>query len=402
MTFFTPTAFVEAVKPIELANIKALKEFTSDEIGEVEATLTLTNAKVNFVTSKETTEYDDDWNEVTVQKDYVLIEDASAGYMFEGSGLGSLVEEGDVLNGSLSVKLADVGFGIWQPTLSNGIEGVTATGGEVSPLVVTDENVADYAEDNDFRLAQFDDAVINVDGELSFTAAVLGDDPFSIMDTYKIIPETMADGTKGTLTGYVASLYGMTFFTPTAFVESASTLTVTVGADGYATFCSDKALDFTEATSIKAYTATLSGTDITFTRIYSVPANTGVLLWAEGGASEEIAVVDGGGVTGIQNVLKGTMENMSAGSLTGKYILAKNGENIGFYRAGASATLAAGKAYIEAPAAARIILPGGETTGINGVEAAEADAAVYNLQGQRIQKAQKGLNIKNGRKYIVR
>lgn len=237
------------------------------------------------------------------------------------------------------------------------------------------------------------------------------DDNISVFDITFAFSDFPADGAKVNAVGYIydGALMGGEglYFQPVSFEvvpEEPATLTVTVGADGYATFCSDKALDFTEAKSIKAYTATLSGTDITFTRIYNVlPANTGVLLWAEGGASEEeIPIVDGGGVTGIQNVLKGTTVDMAAGSLTGKYILAKNGENIGFYKAGATATLAAGKAYIEAPAAARIILPGGETTGINGVEAAEADAAVYNLQGQRIQKAQKGLNIKNGRKYIVR
>lgn len=235
------------------------------------------------------------------------------------------------------------------------------------------------------------------------------DDNISVFDITFAFSDFPADGAKVNAVGYIydGALMGGEglYFQPVSFEvvpEEPATLTVTVGTDGYATFCSDQALDFTEATSIKAYTATLSGTDITFTRIYNVPANTGVLLWAAGGASEEIPVVDGGGVTGIQNVLKGTMEAIPAGSLTGKYILAKNGENIGFYKAGATATLAAGKAYIEASAAARIILPGGETTGINGVEAAEADAAVYNLQGQRIQKAQKGLNIKNGRKYIVR
>lgn len=235
------------------------------------------------------------------------------------------------------------------------------------------------------------------------------EDNISVLDITFAFSDFPADGAKVNAVGYIydGALMGGEglYFQPVSFEvvpEEPATLTVTVGTDGYATFCSDQALEFPETSSIKAYTATLSGTVITFTRIYNVPANTGVLLWADGGASEEIPVVDGGDVTGIQNVLKGTLEAMPAGSLTGKYILAKNGENIGFYKAGATATLAAGKAYIEAPAAARIILPGGETTGINGVEAAEADAAVYNLQGQRIQKAQKGLNIKNGRKYIVR
>lgn len=41
------------------------------------------------------------------------------------------------------------------------------------------------------------------------------------------------------------------------------------------------------------------------------------------------------------------------------------------------------------------------TTGINGVEAVEGDnAPVYNVSGQRVGAAYKGLVIKNGKKYI--
>lgn len=217
---FTPTG--DAVNM--LANIKALKEYYTEEMGELPALLTLKDAKVNFVTTKESTDYDDDGNPITVEKDYVLIEDASAGYMLEGSGLGDYVKAGDVLNGTLAITLVDnFGWGIYQAKLTNGIQGVTVTAGEVQPIVVSDENIMDYLADNDFRLAQFNDAVINiVDNQLAFSATVMGDDPIDIQDTYRIIPETIADGTKGTLTGYMASLYGMTFFIPTAFVENVS------------------------------------------------------------------------------------------------------------------------------------------------------------------------------------
>ena len=217
---FTPTG--DAVNM--LANIKALKEYYTEEMGELPALLTLKDAKVNFVTTKESTDYDDELNEITVEKDYVLIEDASAGYMLEGSGLGDYVKAGDVLNGTLAITLVDnFGWGIYQAKLTNGIQGVTVTAGEVQPIVVSDDNIMDYLADNDFRLAQFNDAVINiVDNQLAFSATVMGDDPIDIQDTYRIIPETIADGTKGTLTGYMASLYGMTFFIPTAFVENVS------------------------------------------------------------------------------------------------------------------------------------------------------------------------------------
>ncbi len=203
-----------------LANIAALKNFSTEEMGAVSAVLKLTNAKVNFITNKQTTDYDDDWNEITVTKDYVLLEDASAGYVLEGSGLGSYVKEGDVLNGKLAISLIDnFGWGIYQTTLTNGIEGVTITKDKVQPIVVTNDNILDYLADNDFRLAQFGDAVINVGDDLAFKSAALGDDPVGIMDTYSILPETIADGTKVILTGYMASLYGSSFFVPTAIVE---------------------------------------------------------------------------------------------------------------------------------------------------------------------------------------
>ena len=178
-----------------------------------------------------------------------------------------------------------------------------------------------------------------------------------------------------------------------------TTVPVTVGAAGYATFSSKKAVDFTDS-NIKAYTATVSGKDITFIRIYQVPANTGVLLWAEGGADENVTIIES--ADAVENNLVVATSAMDAEALAGKYILGVVDEVAGFYKAGPSASLAAGKAYLEAPEGARIILPGNEATGINAVEAAENAEAIYNLQGLRVVKAAKGINIKGGKKFIVR
>lgn len=400
-----PTAPGEVVTAANIGELKAMTEAATVE-------LTLTNAQVTF------SEYDSESG-----VDAFVLNDAFGAIVIKGSEVTEYLTEGSVLNGKVTIDLqvADysmLGGGIMKAysldmtsamdlayATMGMVTNVTVTEGTAEPIEVTEDNFTDYILSGyDWRFVKFANAVFNASkNTFSFLDGGL---ETQISDDFKaIVDESMfTDGAVFEVTGFINDnpFASDPVFTPVTVTPLASTLTVTVGTDGYATFCSDKALDFTEATSIKAYTATLSGTDITFTRIYNVPANTGVLLWADGGASEEIPVVDGGDVTGIQNVLKGTLEAMPAGSLTGKYILAKKDENIGFYKAGETATLAAGKAYIEAPAGARIILPGGETTGINGVEAAEADAAVYNLQGQRIQKAQKGLNIKNGRKYIVR
>ena len=185
-------------------------------------------------------------------------------------------------------------------------------------------------------------------------------------------------------------------------LTEATTVPVAIGSTGYATFSSTKAVDFTNS-SIKAYTATVSGTVITFTRIYQVPANTGVLLWGAANATDNLPILASGPLSAIQDNLIATSEAMDGQALAGKYILAENDGVVGFYKAGSGASLAAGKAYLAVPTeGARIILPGNEATGINAVEAAQAEAPVYNLQGQRVEKAAKGVNIVNGKKFIVK
>ena len=86
------------------------------------------------------------------------------------------------------------------------------------------------------------------------------------------------------------------------------------------------------------------------------------------------------------------------------YVLAKKGEVVGFYLLTKDEVIPAGKAYYKAPAgdgARAFIALGGDVTGIKTVESVKAaNNAIYNLAGQRLVKAQKGLNIVNGKKIM--
>jgi len=185
------------------------------------------------------------------------------------------------------------------------------------------------------------------------------------------------------------------------------TVNVTVTSVGYATFSSDKNLDFTNAKKIKAYTATISGNQVTFTRIYKVPAGTGVLLWAAGGATEDIPVI--AEAPGVSSAFKVAQTEMNRGQLTegGKaYVLGNHSDyGIGFYQPAEGFTLPEGKCYLQIPEGeARIFLPGMEATGIGTtlVKNEGVKNEIFNLNGQRINKLQKGLNIVNGKKVIVK
>lgn len=94
----------------------------------------------------------------------------------------------------------------------------------------------------------------------------------------------------------------------------------------------------------------------------------------------------------------------SDGNATGKYVLAYTDQaGLGFYQY--NPALAAGGVYVEAPASAKGRLSIG--IGIEGttsiVEVESTDAAqenVYNVAGQKVNAAYKGIVIKNGKKYL--
>ena len=100
-----------------------------------------------------------------------------------------------------------------------------------------------------------------------------------------------------------------------------------------------------------------------------------------------------------ENELKGTAEPLAA---TGtQYILAEKDGVVGFYQATPETTIPAGKAYIEYTGAAVKGFFFGDATGIADVETAtDADASIYDLSGRRVEKAQKGVYIINGKKVM--
>ena len=189
---------------------------------------------------------------------------------------------------------------------------------------------------------------------------------------------------------------------------------VTVGTAGYATYASDNALDFTDS-NIKAYIAITKGdgTGVNFTQINKVPANTGVLLYKDGGATEEIPVFDGTGAdaTTGNKFVRGTGGTVATDDGDNYNYILNNGSNgIGFYRAHGN-KVAANRAYISIPKSESaslakdfISMPGfdDDPTGVNDVigKTENGRCEIYNLAGQRINKLQKGINIINGKKIL--
>ena len=204
------------------------------------------------------------------------------------------------------------------------------------------------------------------------------------------------------------------------YTTSAETLTLRAfdGKNHFATFSSDKAVKFVDAT---VYAVGVNDDRLILTEVESkqVPANTGVLL-KSAGTEATYSVI--GSAPAIENNLlcasveegqttaaDGTTEGYSFFKLS--YNQAGENEKLGFYWAkenGAPFVSKAGLAYLAVKTADAAAVKGFSLfdmeTGISKVtgSAAAGNGVIYDLQGRRVERAVRGLYIVNGRKVMVK
>lgn len=199
---------------------------------------------------------------------------------------------------------------------------------------------------------------------------------------------------------------------------SLPTVEVTITDAQYATFCYARELNV-EGTGVTAYTASANGEHeaVTLTKISNniIPANTGVILFAESAGDYEIKVSETGkedeaiasnelvGVTARTQIPETSADKYN-------YIFSKKDDVIGFYRA-SGAYLLPNRAYLSTStkaAAARefmaIMFDEGETSlrEVRGLKA-EVRGEFFNLNGQRVATPVKGnIYIVNGKKVMFK
>ncbi len=322
-----------------------------------------------------------------------------------------------------AIAYIDAGKDLSSPVYVKGIvskivEPFKSQYGNVSFNVSADGS-ADGAQFQFFRTQKDAENKFKEDPNIEVGATVIG---YGTLDKYNSIYEFKAGNY---LVSYVAPY-------------TAQALTFVAQSNGayWATFSSDKVV-FMPSNDVDVYTVvvegnkltTMSGMDEVFgleetlsvggesVKGYYIPANTGVLLYSLEETltyyTFENKTVDA--VDAAFNMLQPASKAMS--EIDGCVFLKlayndyKNKTGLGFYYGkadGSAFDVKAGTAYLAVPTAnissgvKGFVLDGMET-GINGVEAeAGSNTAIYNLQGQRVQKAQHGLYIVNGKKYMVK
>lgn len=306
---------------------------------------------------------------------------------------------------------ADILYASWQGSNAVGynVAKVAVNGETISvPMIIDATN---GKVDNSGRT----DAIAQVNQNTKFTIPAVSGMVVKIVDAYKNISTTTIAGStdyQGTGTKSVSYTYTGSEETIDIIVNESgqylntikvtypgNTVSVTIPESGYATLTTAYALDFS-STEVKAYKATaVNESSVTIEEVSQVPANGSVIIGGAAGtysipvATETVAALEG-------NLMAGSATEETTLEAYAGYILSG-----GMFHPCTAGKLAVGKAYLAVSAAnsKALNIVFGEGTGINNVNVNENDnesGKIFNLAGQQMKSAVKGVYIKNGKKYV--
>ncbi len=191
--------------------------------------------------------------------------------------------------------------------------------------------------------------------------------------------------------------------------QPAHEINLTFSSAGYLTWVATADIDFAQTEGVTAYKITeATPKKITMVEVDKVKKGEAVMLKGSG-------TVQLTRTTGVEAFTDNKMLPCTDGSVTGNgvngvtntdvYVLGNGKNGLGFYML--KGTLQAGKGYLQvsesAGSAKQNFIAFEETTGVKAIEVnGNADNAIYNLQGVRVANPQKGIYVKNGKKYVIK
>ncbi len=157
----------------------------------------------------------------------------------------------------------------------------------------------------------------------------------------------------------------------------------------------------------KAYVAAkVDDNEVVLEEAATLKANTPYVVYAEEGISTKLAGLGAAytDATYTEGLLTGAHTEFSAP--VGSYVLQNQEDAVKFYVVeGEAKTVTAGHAYLTTPVAeVKALGFSAITTAIKNIEVAKAaqNGAIFNLAGQQLSGLQKGINIVNGKKVLVK
>jgi hypothetical protein len=158
---------------------------------------------------------------------------------------------------------------------------------------------------------------------------------------------------------------------------------------------------------LSAYSAVADGTTLTLTKVVEngvLAANTPVILYSESDV-ESLTISNKTGTSPAgTNELSGTIDAASV-TANANYVLSSGSEGVGFYKYN-NTVMPGFKAYLSADAKSNVkaftfSFEDAEDA-IRAIESENSGLEIYDISGRRVQKAQKGLYIVNGKKVMFK
>ena len=186
-------------------------------------------------------------------------------------------------------------------------------------------------------------------------------------------------------------------------VKRATAATMTITDAQYATFVAPFAVELPSGVTAQTVEGA-SGQELVLSdKMTTAPANTPVVLYSESEVNETFY---GYPVVGTPEA--GLLIGVYASQLApvGTYVLQKNDDKVGFYVVadGKQPTVGANRAYLTVPSSVKAdaFFFDDTATAIQSVFSGVAAGEIYDLSGRKLNKLQKGVNIVNGKKVMVK
>jgi len=187
-------------------------------------------------------------------------------------------------------------------------------------------------------------------------------------------------------------------------------INLTFSSAGYLTWVATADIDFSQTEGVTAYKITeATSKKITMVEVDKVPKGAAVMLKGSGTktlkrTTEEVADLSDNKMLACTDGLV-TGNGVNSVTNTDVYVLGNGKSGLGFYML--KGTLQAGKGYLKVSEGTGYAKPNfigfEETTGVKTfVINKDSDGEVYNLQGIRMAHPQKGIYVKNGKRYVIK
>ena len=184
-------------------------------------------------------------------------------------------------------------------------------------------------------------------------------------------------------------------------------VSVTINDAGYATFVAPGNIkSIPDGVAAYAAQTNVEKGYVHLEPVTAIPAGEAVVLKAEEGTYTINASAFTAELGTTNDLIAATEDVTADGS---QYILAKpEKEEVGFYQATTGSTIKAGKAYLQIQNAGvkAFYFEMDDATGIESIQNSkfkiQNDNVIYNVAGQKLSQMQKGINIVNGKKVMVK